>query len=94
MSSIASSLRQLSQASRKKLSLGRLARRCACSTSLARTGAAPMPPRVTEARVILPPPSVSEQHRRRDDGEIAVPARELDEGVAVAAAASAESARR
>ena len=56
----------------------------ACSTSRARTGATATPPSVTEARVILPALSSSQQRRRRHDGEIAVPARELDEAVAVA----------
>ena len=35
-----------------------------------------------------------QQRRRRDDGEIAVPARELDEAVAMAVAASAGSGPR
>src|SRR3979490_2905063 len=111
MSSIASSLRQLSQASRKRLPAGT----CpvtAVSTSRARLGAVPMPPMGTEARVILPAASPSmrqaarvagrvpqppggarstcdlagrialDEDGCRRDGEVAVPAREFDEGIA------------
>src|SRR5262252_3904736 len=56
-SSSASNLRQLSQAWRRKSTLGASPIN-ACSSSAARTGATPMPPSVTDARVIRPAASV------------------------------------
>ena len=75
MSAIASILRQLSQAWRNISPSG--AWPMSASRLRARTGATPTPPMVIEARAILPVDL--QQRRRRDDGEVAVAAGELDE---------------
>ena len=90
---MASRWRSGSQISRSRLS-SIVSPISARSTSRARSGAGPMPPSVTAARVTLPFGVFLDQRRRRDNGEIAVPAGKFDEGVAVPLRPARKRARR